>query len=297
MTTAPARPQKSTNVRSLERLARGTLSALGAVSPPLAGELALRLFTNTRRGRPREGERDVLATARRFVVPFDGESLVAWSWGRGEKTVLLAHGWNGRATQLHGFVRPLLDAGFRVVAFDSVGHGQSTGTQATIVDFARALTAVAQASGGLHAIVAHSMGGAAATIAIHEGLEVERAVFIASPVDPGVWIRHFTSLLDLGPDVSARFQEALVRRTGRRPDELHAARLAPALDTALLAIHDTSDREVPFEAAITLTRAWPHAELHETSGLGHQRILSDPDVIARSVRFVAEPHVHQGAAA
>jgi hypothetical protein len=33
---------------------------------------------------------------------------------------------------------------------------------------------------------------------------------------------------------------------------------------------------------------WPGATLHETSGLGHRKILRDPDVIRRVGEFVAE---------
>lgn len=281
------RSDKSTNVRSRLAVARGTLQALGAVSPPLAGRLAYRLFTTTQRRDPREGERDVLSSARRFVVPFEQERMVAWSWGRGP-TALLAHGWNGRATQLAGFVEPLRAAGFRVVAFDSVGHGSSTGSRANIVDFAKTIAAVADAAGGAHSVIAHSMGGAATTIALADGLELERAVFIAAPIDPGRWVAQFTKMLALDDVVEGRFRAELARRAGRPPSELHGELLAPHLRVPLLAIHDVDDREVPASSSVALTRAWPGAQLHETQGLGHQRILTDPDVIARSVRFVAE---------
>ena len=233
--------------------------------------------------------------AARFVVPFGRERLVAWAWGRGP-VVLLAHGWNGRGTQLAGFVRPLVEAGFRVVTWDSIGHGQSTGARATLVDFARAIETVAETVGGAHAVIAHSMGGGATTIALHDGLALERAVFIAPPIDPGRWVTYFSELFDLAAPVRASFVAALAARAGRPPEDLHGERLAPSLSVPLLAIHDTDDREVPIASSLALTRAWPGAQLVQTSGLGHQRILNDPEVIARSVRFVAEP-LQKGAAA
>ncbi|MBX3270753.1 MAG: alpha/beta fold hydrolase [Sandaracinaceae bacterium] len=283
-----ARPQKSTNVRTQVRIARGALRALGVVSPPLAGRVALHLFTQTARRAPREGERDALCRAVRFVVPFERERLVAWSWGRGP-AVLLAHGWNGRGTQLAPFVGPLVGAGLRVIAFDNVGHGDSTGAHATLADFARAITRVADAVGGAHAVIAHSLGGAATAIAVHDGLALERAVLIASPTDPMRWVAHFSELLALDPRVEAPFRDALAERAGRPPSALRLEALAPRLRVPMLAIHDTDDREVPVAASVALTRAWTGSALVTTSGLGHQRILCDPDVIARSVRFVAEP--------
>ena len=35
-----------------------------------------------------------------------------------------------------------------------------------------------------------------------------------------------------------------------------------------------------------VTAAWPNAQLVETEGLGHRRVLRDADVIARAVAFV-----------
>jgi hypothetical protein len=35
-----------------------------------------------------------------------------------------------------------------------------------------------------------------------------------------------------------------------------------------------------------IAAAWPGARLHVTSGLGHRRLLRDPNVIAEVVEFV-----------
>jgi len=43
-----------------------------------------------------------------------------------------------------------------------------------------------------------------------------------------------------------------------------------------------------FEEGEALARAWPGAQFHATSGLGHNRILSDPAVIARAAAFLGE---------
>jgi hypothetical protein len=38
---------------------------------------------------------------------------------------------------------------------------------------------------------------------------------------------------------------------------------------------------------MAITRAWRGAEMLMTDGLGHRRILRDPDVVATAVAFVA----------
>jgi len=53
-----------------------------------------------------------------------------------------------------------------------------------------------------------------------------------------------------------------------------------------LIVHDRGDREIPWRDGAALATAWPGAELKLTDGLGHRRILSDPDVIAAALAFV-----------
>ena len=72
-------------------------------------------------------------------------------------------------------------------------------------------------------------------------------------------------------------------RVGLETMELTA--VAPRLGGRALVIHDRADREVPFLSAQALSRAWTGAELVATEGLGHRRLLADPAVIERAVRF------------
>src|SRR6185503_15435757 len=118
--------------------------------------------------------------------------LAVQRWGKGP-LVILVHGWNGRGSQLGGFVQPLVDAGFQVVAFDAPGHGGPRGASSSLVRFADAFDAVVDATRPffqpLAAVVAHSMGGAAVTYALSRRAERSadaelgspRLVFIAPP--------------------------------------------------------------------------------------------------------------------
>ena len=56
-----------------------------------------------------------------------GDEIAVYAWGNGP-TILCVHGWGGRATNFAAFIGPMVAAGFRVVAFDAPGHGQSSGT-------------------------------------------------------------------------------------------------------------------------------------------------------------------------
>jgi predicted alpha/beta hydrolase family esterase len=203
-------------------------------------------------------------------------------------TVVLLHGWAGRAGQLRGFVHPLVEAGFRVVAFDGPAHGMSGGKQASILHFASALEAVARKTGPIHGLIAHSLGCAAASVALARGLEIDKACFIAPPAKARTYYEQFLGFLGL-PD--ARVPEFTRRFAARRNftwDQLEVPSVAPRMSAALQVFHDADDFDVPFAEGAAIAAAWPGAELHRTEGLGHRRILKSQEVHRQSVTFLSE---------
>src|SRR3712207_7030695 len=53
-----------------------------------------------------------------------------------------------------------------------------------------------------------------------------------------------------------------------------------------LVVHDRDDAYTPVADGAAIAAAWPDARLRVTSGLGHRRILRDPEVVAEAVEFV-----------
>lgn len=306
--TAQASSKNSTNVRTLPWAFRAVSAGLRAIevgSPALAAELASEVMFRTMRFAPTLEERDVLARGQRFSVLHRGRRLQAWSWGAGP-TVLLVHGWNGRAGQLGFMVDPLVARGNRVVTFDAPGHGESDGRHASLPDFANAVDAVLEHAGApflpVQAIIAHSMGGAAVTYAmsralrapsmkheraLREALPVRRFAFIAPPVDVRDFLRGFSRMTGLGATTQSELKAKIESRLAVSMEELYAPTLARDMDAPLLVVHDEDDREVPLRCGRMLAESWPGAELVVTKGLGHVRILRDPAVIDRVVSFVA----------
>lgn len=282
-------PKNSTNGRKKDplqdprlKLLRQAFAWSTKVSTTLTAKAALRLFLTPKRHRRPEREEEVLARG----IPLLGlERVAAWQWGQGP-VVLLVHGWEGRGAQLGAFVDPLLEAGYQVVAFDARAHGVSPGSQATLLDFAQDIEAVAAQVGPLHGVIAHSFGCAGATLALSRGLVVRAAVFIAPPVRLADGAQAFGDALGLTPEVRATMQAIIERRVGITWDEVDGARLARERDTPLLVLHDREDREVPWAAGAELAHAWPRATLLSTSGLGHRRILRDPGVVSAAVQVI-----------
>jgi pimeloyl-ACP methyl ester carboxylesterase len=200
--------------------------------------------------------------------------------------VLLVHGWGGRGSQLGAFVAPLVAQGFSAVAFDGPGHGASPSRAVTIPEMVAALRAVAAEHGPIAGLVAHSAGAIVSARALYEGLAVDAAVFIASAADLRGASESFAGAFGLSRRVREAMQARIERRVGVPWSAFEVARLAPAVAVPLLVAHDRDDGEVPWHHGRSIATAWPGAELVVTGGLGHRRILRDPDVIAHAVSFV-----------
>jgi pimeloyl-ACP methyl ester carboxylesterase len=287
---------KSTTVRSI-------FSGLQALSPGLAAQLAAAAMFKTQRRRAEGWEQELLERAEQLSIEGPSGRIAARRWGDAGPLVLLVHGWNGRGGQLGAFVEPLRQQGYQVVAFDAPGHGHSDGSRSSLLEFANAFDAVLDAVRPffqpLHGVVAHSMGGAAVTFALSRaqargrdagepGVLEPRLVFIAPPIDLRDFVDTVSQQFGLLPSTQARLQGLVERRIGKRLEDLHALKLAGSMPQPLLVVHDEQDRAVPFACGASLAQAWPGAELRATRGLGHSRILRDPQVVSAVTDFIRD---------
>jgi hypothetical protein len=281
--------QKSTNGRSpVPSPVQWLLGALARTSPALASRVVERLFFYPPRSRPSARALESLAPGARRAVTHDGLEVAYWVWEESGPAVYLLHGWAGAAAQLTSFVPELTRLGFTVVAIDAPAHGASGGRRSSMLHFSRALRAVVEREGAPHAVIAHSLGGAAAAHAVHEGMPADRLVFIGTPADIGTYFRGFLGAVGIPRRLHDAVVDALQRRFGFRWEHLGLPRLGPSMRTPLLVLHDTGDEEIPFADGELVARTWPGAVLVPTSGLGHRRILRDAEVVTRAVRFVSD---------
>lgn len=266
---------------------RKAFGAVQAVSRPAAARLAERWFFTPPRGGTSGEVKALLRSGRRFTLRADGRALVGWEWGSG-RVVYLVHGWGSRGGKMGTFVGPLLEAGYRVVTFDAPGHGESGRGLSSMPEFARALLAVAERHGPARAVVAHSLGGAAAALAARWGFAAERFALLAPAADPVGFADAFAAALGASPDVMARARASSERRLRFSWTELDVCTVAARMAAPVLVVHDHDDGVVPFAEGAAIATSWPGARLLPTSGLGHSGVLRDRAVVGAVVRFLAD---------
>ena len=273
-------------------LTLASLRAADRVSPTVAAALAMPLFRKVRPALPvRAGDRAVHAHAERGTMTVRGRDIRTYSWGRGAETVLVVHGWRGRAAQFGAIVRELRAEGFRVVAFDAPANGDSAGRHTDIRDYVAAIQELQRRYGLFRAIIGHSFGSLATLTAVREGTATRGVVAIAGMADARYLVDSFAARVGLGP-ASA---DALARDFARRvlPDvaepyaRFDAVRDPLPEEVPLLVVHDRADREVAASESQRLHDAHgARSRLLLTEGAGHSRVLGADATLDAVTAFV-----------
>jgi len=283
--------KKSTIVRVRNVLARVLYRYGEHVAPSRVGRLAQELWFAAP---PRMGDLPVPDGGEAFEVEASGHAVRGWVWTPhgAETTVYLVHGWGGRGAQFGAMVEPLLDAGHRVVMFDMPAHGDSDHGPAGPkrshgVEFAQALDAVFCRFGPAEAVVAHSMGTIATYLAIRFGwLGTERLVLVAPMVELDSLLDRFQAALGFGPRTRAAFERRVEDFVGVSVRDFDArVQAAHAEPLPTLVVTDRGDRQTPYDEVVDLAET-VGAALVTTEGLGHRKVLRDPDVVREVVGFV-----------
>lgn len=272
--------------------ARRAVGAASAVSPRLGGRAAMAAFSSVGGRMPvRPEDLPTHSTARRGSLAIRGHELVTYRWGRGDDTVLLLHGWRGRASQFAPLVRELVHEGFHVVSFDAPAHGDAPGRRTDIRDWLAAVDGLQAVHGRFRAIVGHSFGGLAALTSARHGVTTASVATIAGAGTPAAFLAEFASAMTLDDPTRAQFEAAFRRKfdedessLARRYDAI-AYPLPDGID--LLIAHDERDRQLAPEWSRRLHRT--HGErsrLVMTNGFGHARILGSDPVLDAVVGLV-----------
>jgi pimeloyl-ACP methyl ester carboxylesterase len=234
-----------------------------------------------------------IAAAHVENIPFADGTVVTYRFepetSEAVPTVVLIHGWTGRAAFMSAFVAPLTVAGFRVIAVDLPGHGRSSGKTLNLARAAAALTAVHARTGPWHGVIGHSFGGAVATTFVTGAIKgfapipIKRLVLIAAPESMPAVFRNFGGIIGLGPRAQKALEDRVLDIAGNPLETFRGAALLQARTIATLVIHAPDDKEVDFRNAAAFAAAGPHVEVVEAPGTGHRRILYAPAVLAATV--------------
>ena len=239
----------------------------------------------------KSSDREILERGTTYRAPYTSGELAVTTWGQNGPSALLMHGWGGARAQMTGFVEPLLDAGFRVVAYDQPAHGESDGILTNLLEIAPTLDVVLEREGNFDAILSHSFGTLITSYALvkRDFPPPARLVYFGAFNRLLDSLPRFQDLASLSDEIMDGLRKMMYENFGRAVlDAIVNEELAPRIDIPALMFHDTGDNVTPVEDSRAIARAWSRARLVETSGLGHRGALQSGPIHEQAVRFLKD---------
>jgi len=253
---------------------------LWKLAPTYASNLILQLIFRPRSMRQRSSEKASWDSGTPFQIELHGRILQARYWGDGPG-VLFVHGWNGRGSQFHKFVESVTASGHRAIAFDGPGHGESEGKYTTYFEFTDVVRYFLRGDTGMSVdkVVAHSFGAGAVINAIHKEKLTPDVVLIAPALELEEFLHESFQKLGFPFRLFKNLIESLEQRYGYNLRRDNPHRLLKKLRQPLLVIQDKKDKIIAHSAVTKMIAKRPNILLQSTEGLGHTKILQEPEAI------------------
>lgn len=280
---------KAFSLNIAQKFQRFTMKICCIALPSLGLKIALYHFTNTRNRRPysligfpRQSQSRKLAYGKGYIV--------AHSWGDGDKIIYLVHGWESNASMMKAFIAPLIEHGYKVIAFDMPAHGQSSKQATHLKDFSAALEYVISVYGEAFGIVAHSFGGTATVLLMSEKQHLlPKKLCLISPMQSLYsHLKVFNTITGLSESMMEKLLLTLRKHYALEAQQTDITPLVQDLTIPSLLIHDAHDRLIPIEVGDHLADSWSSARYIKTKTLGHRKILEDPFVIQQVTDYLSE---------
>ena len=257
------------------------------ISPVLAEKFARRLFITPIKHKipKREFQMEAASQQSKLFVPSINKEIVVYTYGNSNKKILLVHGWSGRGTQLVKIADAFLENGYATISFDAPAHGKS-GTKTTLMlEFIESILEVEKQYGPFEFAVGHSLGGMSILNAVKKGLQIKKAVVIASGNSVINIVNTFTEKIGLPNKVAVLMKNNFEKKYHLEMESFSAYVVAKEVKIPVLVIHDNDDEDISVSEAYHLAENLSNKEILITNNLGHRKILGDSKVIEKIVEF------------
>lgn len=277
------------------RYIRTKFKLLAAISKKKAAEEAFELFC-TPQNRNKKALPKIFEQATTLSFKLDGIPVRGWRWlpesagspATGKKA-MINHGFESSVINFDRYIRPLLNKGYEVLAFDAPAHGRSGGKHINAPLYKKMILEVNKQFGPIHSFMAHSFGGLGLSLAMEEisHTSSHKLVLIAPATETKTAADSFFRFLQLDPAIRPEFERIIIQKSGLSIDWFSIRRAMKNIRAQVLWVHDEDDDTTPLADALKVKDdGHPNIEFMITKGFGHRRIYRENKVTKAIIEFL-----------
>jgi len=267
---------------------------IGGVLPYYTAKQAFKVFVSKpKRYLPRTYDQVLIDHAVVLKESFEGEVMHGYRFGKGDKTIIVVHGYNSYIFTMREVIKQLLANDYTVIGFDAPGHGQSGGNKLNNEIYTRFLSHIFSKYKA-YGVIGHSFGGICSLFGLmntQQEKQIIKKILISAPVDSDLILDQFFRHTRLNRKAIAHFTSIVDKQLIKNGWQMFCIneKHPEGFDFPGLIIHDKEDTVIPHASAIKLNKAWPKATLLTTHGLGHSDILRDKASIKQMIDYINAP--------
>ena len=233
----------------------------------------------------------VFGDAEKVFFRLNGLKIKGYMWGLGGKEkLLILHGFSSSAYKFHRFVRPLVEKGYEVYAFDAPAHGGSDGTTVNALVYSEMIEKINYKFGPFNSYIAHSFGGIGLSLAMEKlpHNELTRLALIAPATETKSAVDAAFELLQISDlKIRKEFDNIIFEKSGHPTAWFSINRAMKNIKASVLWVHDEDDETTPLKDALKVKEQnFPNIEFMITKGLGHRKIYHDKMVQNKIFQFL-----------
>lgn len=290
-----AADNKQTSLPTKVKWMQRFFSVAGNIAPVTAIHIMVRLMFTPQRRVLRPPHKELLKTAHKHILKVSEFrqankklKLKYYVWGKGEKTVLLAHGWDAMAMDFYKMIPALVNAGYRVIAFDGPAHGGSEGGLTNLLHFRDVMLEIIGKEGTPHAIIGHSMGGGASCYLLMETpTKVKRLILMAIPISSKRFFDGVFAMLKVPQKMQRLFYKGMEEEFNYSIDRMNlATRTEKIKADKIMLVYDEDDEVVSLPDIKDFLKARPEVKSVNVKGAGHNHIIRNKKAIEEIIDFL-----------
>jgi pimeloyl-ACP methyl ester carboxylesterase len=273
---------------------RTKFKTLSKLAPATAGRMAFDLFCTPYPKYKKRKAPAIFNHARNLtVVMKDKTKIKGFEWQSNSpngQTVLIAHGYASFAYKFEHYITPLLKMGYRVLAFDAPGHGQSEGKHINVVVYQEAIEQIMQQCGPVNHFIGHSLGALTLSM-IAEQIDrpnERKFVLIAPATKTTTTFDNFFKMMHFNQVTKDAFINQVLSLTSHKVEYFASDRALANYKGPLLWVHDQEDLVCPYKDLEEFQKNAPNnVEFLITNGLGHNKVYKTAEVMDQIMAFLA----------